>query len=191
MNQPAEAAQQTLEDAGFQVKINNVTDDTAAPGTVLNQDPKAGSQAPKGSTVTLDVAQGTEEVDVPDVKNMTVDQARKALATAGFTVGDTAKEYSDDIEEGKIMSQDPTAGSKAKVGTKVNLVVSQGSNNEEVPDLKGLSIQAARSKAESAGFVLVEGSREYSDSVSADIVLSQSPTSGTKLQKRNGTRRAW
>ncbi len=183
VNQPAEAAQQTLEDAGFQVKINNVTDDTAAPGTVLNQDPKAGSQAPKGSTVTLDVAQGTEEVDVPDVKNMTVDQARKALATAGFTVGDTAKEYSDDIEEGKIMSQDPTAGSKAKVGTKVNLVVSQGSNNEEVPDLKGLSIQAARSKAESAGFVLVEGSREYSDSVSADIVLSQSPTSGTKLQK--------
>lgn len=183
VNQPAEQAQQMLEDAGFKVKINNVTDDTAAPGTVINQDPKAGSQAPKGSTVTIDVTQGTEEVDIPDLSNLTVDEARKALATAGFTVGDTTKDYSEDIAEGRVMKQDPAAGTKAKVGTKVNLVVSQGSNNEDVPDLSGLSIQAARSKAESAGFVLVEGSHEYSDEYSADIVMSQTPAAGTKLQK--------
>lgn len=182
VNQPVEEATQVLEDAGFQVRINDITDETATPGTVVKQDPKAGSQAPKGSTVTLDVVQGSEEVDIPDVRNMTVEEARKELATAGFTVGDTTKDYSDDVEEGKVMGQDPAAGTKAKVGTKVNLVVSQGSSSEEVPDLEGLSLQAARAKAEGAGFVLVEGESEYSDT-SADIVLRQTPAKGTKLQK--------
>ena len=184
MGMTSEEAQVAIEEAGFQVgEINNVYDDEAEPGTVVGQNPSPNTQANKGSKINIDVSQGTEEVDVPDLYNLTLEEARKSIVDAGLSVGETSKDYSDDIEEGRVMKQTPEAKSKAPKGSKVDLVISQGSKNANVPDVEGLSEEAARAKIEREGFVMVIGERKYSDTVAADCVISQSPTSGSSLEK--------
>ncbi len=107
---PADQAQVQIEQAGFKVgEVKNVYDDSAEPGTVVGQSPKGGEKAEKGSKINIDVSQGSEEIDVPEVTGMTLDEARKAITVAGFSVGETTKEYSDTVEEGKVMKQTPRA----------------------------------------------------------------------------------
>ncbi|MCI9129752.1 MAG: Stk1 family PASTA domain-containing Ser/Thr kinase [Eggerthellaceae bacterium] len=180
----ADQAQMTIEQAGFKVgEVNNVYDDATEPGTVVGQNPKGGSQADKGSKINIDVSQGSEEIEVPDVSGMTLDEARKAITVAGFSVGETTKEYSDSVEEGHVMKQTPAAGSMAAQGSKVDLVVSQGTDQVEVPDVSGMSLDAARSRLEKAGLKISQAGTENSSSVPADSVISQSPAAGNKVPK--------
>lgn len=182
MGKTAEEAQLAIEQAGFKVgEVKNVYDDSAEPGTVVGQSPKGGDKAEKGSKINIDVSQGSEEIEVPDVSGMTLDEARKAITVAGFSVGETTKEYSDSVEEGKVMKQTPTAGTMAAQGSKVDLVISQGKDEIEVPDVEGLSLDAARAKIERAGLKLTQAGQQNSSTVDVDCVISQSPSSGTKV----------
>lgn len=184
MGMTAEEAQIAIEQAGFKVgEVKNVYDDSAEPGTVVGQSPKGGEQAEKGSRINIDVSQGSEEIEVPDVMGMTLDEARKAITVAGFSVGETTKEYSDSVEEGKVMRQTPTSGTMAAQGSKVDLVISQGTDQVEVPDVEGLSLDAARAKLERAGLKLAQAGQQNSSSVDANCVISQSPSSGTKVSE--------
>ncbi len=182
MGKTAEEAQLAIEQAGFKVgEVKNVYDDSAEPGTVVGQNPKGGEKAEKGSKINIDVSQGSEEIEVPDVSGMSLDDARKAITVAGFSVGETTKEYSDSVEEDKVMKQTPAAGTMAAQGSKVDLVISQGKDEIEVPDVEGLSLEAARAKIERAGLKLTQAGQQNSSSVDVDCVISQSPSSGTKV----------
>lgn len=182
MGKTAEEAQLAIEQAGFKVgEVKNVYDDSAEPGTVVGQNPKGGEKAEKGSKINIDVSQGSEEIEVPDVSGMSLDDARKAITVAGFSVGETTKEYSDSVEENKVMKQTPAAGTMAAQGSKVDLVISQGKDEIEVPDVEGLSLEAARAKIERAGLKLTQAGQQNSSSVDVDCVISQSPSSGTKV----------
>ncbi len=175
----AEQAQQAIEQSGFKVgDVKNVYDDSAEPGTVVGQSPKGGEKAEKGSKINIDVSQGSEEIEVPDLTNMTLDEARKAITVAGFSVGQTTKEYSDTVEEGKVMKQTPSAKSMAAQGSKIDLVISQGTDQVEVPDVTGMSLDAARARLEKEGLKLSQAGSEYSSSVAEGCVISQSPNSG-------------
>ncbi len=179
MGMTAEQAQVAIEQAGFKVgEVKNVYDDAAEPGTVVGQSPKGGEQADKGSKINIDVSQGSEEIEVPEVVGMTLDEARKAITVAGFSVGETTKEYSDTVEEGKVMKQTPSGKTKAAQGSKIDLVISQGTDQVEVPDVTGMSLDAARARLEKAGLKLQQAGSEYSSSVAENCIISQSPNSG-------------
>lgn len=75
---------------------------------------------------------------IPDVTNQTVSQATKALEDNGFTLGTQTQVYSDTVASGSVVSTNPSAGTKAAAGTKVDLTVSKGKEQVEVPDLWGL-----------------------------------------------------
>lgn len=180
----SEEAITSIEKAGFKLgKVENVNDDSVEAGTVTKQDPTGGSQAKKGSDINLVVSQGSEKLEVPDVRGMTEAQAKKALVTAGFTLGKTTEEYSDSVEEGQVISQDPAGGSEANKGTAVNIVKSKGADTVSVPDLRGLSVSEAQSKAQKEGFNFSQSGSEYSDSVDEGCIISQNPSGGNKAEK--------
>ncbi|WP_031069803.1 Stk1 family PASTA domain-containing Ser/Thr kinase [Streptomyces sp. NRRL S-118] len=82
-----EDATRTLEDAGFTVKVAaERVHSTEAAGSVARQSPAEGRQAAEGDTVTLTVSKGPRMVDVPDVVGDKIDDARRALESAGFQV---------------------------------------------------------------------------------------------------------
>ncbi|MFR9676694.1 Stk1 family PASTA domain-containing Ser/Thr kinase [Streptomyces sp. TR02-1] len=113
------AAHQALTDAGLKVRIApERVHSGRPPGTVAAQSPEAGAKASEDETVTLTLSKGPEPVEVPDVEERSLDQARTALEDAGFTVrvrriflGDT------------VFNQNPDAGDEAPRGSEITLWV--------------------------------------------------------------------
>ncbi len=120
---------------------------------------------------------------VPDVTGKTVDEATTVLQNAGFEVGTTSTKYDDSVEAGKVISQDPAAEAKREKGTKVNLVVSQGTEQVSVPDLTGMSADEAKQALKEKGLVPVGGEAKYSDTVAQNRVMGQSPAAGSTVAK--------
>lgn len=183
-NRPYEQAVVEIEASGFQVgDIKTQYDDTVEEGLVIGQSPKGGMKANKGSKIDLWVSQGSEQVNMPDVVNMPEADAKKKLTDAGFIIGEVTQQYSEDVEEGLVISQDPVSGQPANKGSVVKLVVSKGGEQVSVPNIEGLSLDAARKKAEDAGLTINQTGSEHSDSISSGCVISQSPAAGTKVAK--------
>ncbi len=116
-------AQATLRAAGFQVQQQTDNSSTAAPNTVVKQDPKAGSMAAKGSTVTIFVPPGGNLV--PDVINENYQVALGNLHNAGFTNVNVVHVANPQVPNGTVQNQTPRAGLRVPAGTLITLSVVQ------------------------------------------------------------------
>lgn len=170
---------------GFEIgEMSTEYDDQAESGTVLKQTPAANTQAPEGSKIDLVISQGSEQVDVPDVLGMSENEARREITAKGFIVGKVdVKESENDDDKGKVIEQDPTAGTKANTGSIINIVVSGGADEIPVPDITGKDVEDARKIAEDAGFTIQQGRSESSDTVPEGAIILQDPAAGDKAKK--------
>ena len=119
-----------LTDAGLDYNREYENSDTVAEGTVIRQSPESGASVAGGTKVTIVVSQGRQSVAVPDLKNMTESEARKALEEKGLQCGTVNSDYSDTVEEGKVIDQSEAAGKTVYSGTTVNITVSLGKKEE-------------------------------------------------------------
>ena len=119
-----------LTDAGLDYNREYENSDTVAEGTVIRQSPESGASVAGGTKVTIVVSQGRQSVAVPDLKNMTESEARKALEEKGLQCGTVNSDYSDTVEEGKVIDQSEAVGKTVYSGTTVNITVSLGKKEE-------------------------------------------------------------
>lgn len=91
--------------------------------------------------------------------------------------------YSDDVDEGDVISTDPVAGTKLKEGDTVTMKVSMGAEKAEVPSLTGKSESEAQSLLAQAGLEVGNVSSKYSDSVAEGCIISQGTKAGKKVSK--------
>lgn len=124
-----------------------------------------------------------EQIEVPDVTGQTLDEAKSAIQSAGFTVGTVQQQYSDKVESGKVISQDPMGKSKKAKGSSINLTVSQGTQEIEVPVLTGKTADEAKKLLQANGLKFKAGAAEYSDTVDKDLVVRQNVEAGSKVAK--------
>jgi len=122
VNQQIDTATTTLEDAGFVVATAFETSTRVARDVVIRQDPAGGSEAKKGSTVTLTVSSGPEEVRVPEVRGREAGDAAFTLGQAGFRTVQRI-ESSDDVPAGRVIRTDPGTGTSLPRGSTVAIVV--------------------------------------------------------------------
>jgi serine/threonine-protein kinase len=94
---------------------------------------------------------GSSKVTVPAVKNLTEQAARLALNNANLQVGKVTPQNSDTVTKGLVIDSDPTGGTKVDKNSTVDLVVSAGVQTVQVPQLQGLSLQAAAAQLQQAG----------------------------------------
>jgi serine/threonine-protein kinase len=120
----AEAATETLTAAGFRVVANSVNSDRP-PNQVIDQAPAAGSRAGKGSSVTITVSKGVEQILVPNVRGRSNDEAANLLGQTGFRTS-SRTEFSNDVEAGIVIRTEPAAGTPLERNATVTLVVSSG-----------------------------------------------------------------
>ena len=177
--QTSEAATQTLEEAGFEVEEETGESSESYEGYVTGQDPRGGRNAEVGSTVTITVGGGPETVEVPDLYNRTVEEARRALEAADLSLGSQARETSSQVPAGQIVSQNPSAGSNAESGSSVDVTVSSGPNQIRVPDVVGYSGFDAAATLWDAGFGYTVETVQSNQP--AGTVLSTDPAGGTLL----------
>ncbi|MBT3166702.1 Stk1 family PASTA domain-containing Ser/Thr kinase [Streptomyces sp. Vc74B-19] len=119
---------------------------------------------------------------VPPLLSKTEQEARDRLAEAGLDVGDVQEQYSDSVERGKVIDTDPAAGSRVRGSASVSLTLSKGPQTVRVPDLDGYPLDKARSLLEDEGLEPGMVTREFSDSVPKDAVVSTEPGKGTKVR---------
>ena len=118
-------AQKKLEDMGFKVSTDYDYSDTVQQDYVIKTTPDIGTNAKKGDTITLILSRGIESVQVPDVRGHSETDAKNELTGAGLNVT-TKTDYSDDVAEGLVISQDPVNGKFVDRGTTVTLTISLG-----------------------------------------------------------------
>lgn len=120
---------------------------------------------------------------VPDVTGQTAQQAEATLKSAGYTIGTTTEVYDDSTDEGRVVSTDPPAGTTAEKGSAINLNISKGKGQVEVPDLNGMNADQAKQALTKAGLTASQGTAVASDEVAKDKVATQDPAAGTKVEK--------
>ena len=109
------------------------------------------------------------QIEAPNVLGQ--DYESLAESTGGdYTVMLSGYEFSDDVDEGQIISQSPLAGDPLEKGGVIVVVVSQGPQKRTLPGVAGDTLATACEKLTEAGFVPV-ASEEYSDSVPEGSVI--------------------
>ena len=122
------------------------------------------------------------EVEMPKVIGMTKDEAQKAIEDAKLIFEVEKEEYSKDVEEGKVISQDPTymeRFNKVKQGSTVKVVISKGQEKTKVPKVIGMKQDEAVKALEDAK-LKVEVVEEPSKKVQEGYVISQETDADTE-----------
>ena len=119
----------------------------------------------------------------PNVVGKSQSEATKAIKSAGYTVGETTKEYSDTVDAGYVISQSPTSGTALEAGTAIDLVVSRGKELVSVPSITGTTVTELQQLLDEAGLKAKAGEATYSSTVDTNRVISQDPIAGAKVEK--------
>ncbi|WP_426667450.1 PASTA domain-containing protein [Mucilaginibacter sp. McL0603] len=186
----------TLKEQGFGVSIDSVYVLDQAPGTVIEQDPDAGTNVKEGRVIYLKIVKNqAPNVALPDILDAPYISAEATLSNYGLKIGDTT--YKSDIArdhvlEIKFAGQQIQPGTKIPKGSKVDLVLGDGSGASEVeiPDLINQDLDAARFVLKQSGVVL--GTITYQGTITDStnlIIVAQSPAKTDSVTKvSNGTR---
>ena len=118
----------TLVNKGFVPNKVDGYDDYIQAGSIISQEPAAGSKAPSGASITIKISKGedAQNKQVPDVTGKDEMTATALLTESGFEVGTVTEVNNDSVAEGLVCSQSYSAGSYAPEGTKVDITVSLG-----------------------------------------------------------------
>lgn len=127
---------------------------------------------------------GGKEIEAPNFKNMTIEEAEQYLEEneIDLKIKKDEEVVSEEIEKGKIVSQDPQAGEVIKEGSTIRVNISKGLGDGSVPDLEGQMKDDAESMLKAAGFKLGRVSEEASEEP-AGTILDQDPSPGTEAEK--------
>lgn len=159
----------------------------AAQGAVLSQDIEAGKKVAAGTKVDLVVNISKGQSVVPDLKGLTLSDARERLSSMGLMVGSvTTKE--DSAPKGTVIGAEPEFGKVLSEGSVVTLIVSDGKKEEKKQkETSGTPSQAA--KTYTVSFTVPgSGSAKQvkivaSDATSSRVLYSGSAAPGTRLRE--------
>lgn len=175
-------AKQTLEKLGLIPEPTYQQSSTADAGKVLSQSPAEGVNVRVNSKVQIVVGQGPGTARTPKVIGISKDEATKLITAAGFVLGNVKEEYSDSIEAGIVIDQDPVAEKDVVKGSPINLVVSSGKEKVKVPDVGGKDQNDAIRTIQSAG-LQVGNITQQQNNAPPNTIISQNPKAGTEVDK--------
>lgn len=128
------------------------------------------------------------QISAPDLYNLTLDEAQRSLDKLNLNIRvNIEDEYSNEVEKGKIISQQPMSGSTLQEGDTVTLVLSKGPMKGNIPNVVGLTLGEAGNLLKENKLSLGNIKYEYSDTYNNGIVISQDPKSGSENNQEWGT----
>ena len=153
-------------------------------GQIMAQDKEPGTEVDKNTTITVTISSGEEAktTTVPDVVNREESEAEQMIRDANLTVAHGEAQYDDNVAEGNVISSNPVAGTEIEEGQTVTIVVSLGQKPATVPDIRGMSAADAEAALSAEGLV-GSASEDYSDTVEAGKVISQSVDPNSEVDK--------
>uniref|UniRef100_UPI00280586AA Stk1 family PASTA domain-containing Ser/Thr kinase n=1 Tax=uncultured Peptoniphilus sp. TaxID=254354 RepID=UPI00280586AA len=178
-------AEAKLDSQGLKFSISTSEDPTKKSQEVLSQDPAAGTVVDKGTTVSLVINSIPDDVEVPNLKNYTLELAEEKLNNSGLKVGEVENEFNEEIEAEKIIYTEPAAGERVARGMEIKLFISKGIDESPVvynSSFRGMDPKAPKEQLEKLGLV-VELKEGYSGEVNKGEIYKIDPKPGTELAK--------
>jgi serine/threonine-protein kinase len=165
-------------------KTEEMPDDSIEKGKVIKTDPEAGTTAKEGTKINLYTSSGKKKYELSDYTGRLYDDVVNILKGQDFKHITKTEVYNDNEPAGTIVGQDPPAGKKVAPDSVVlTFKVSKGPKKITLKDLTQYSSKAAQDYAQSEGLAFDGSGQAYSDTVTAGLVISQSPAPGTEMQK--------
>ena len=152
-------------------------------GTILEQDVKAGDVVKRGTQINVVIAgkgdNTSEMVKIPSVIGKTKSSAKSTLESAGFNVNFEYGDYNDSVAADVVTAQSPSAKNQAAKGSTVTVTLSPGQKPITVPNVVGYTQSQAESALSGAGLKYTYADSQYSDTVAAGSVISQTKSGET------------
>ena len=128
------------------------------------------------------------QISAPDLYNLTLDEAQRSLDKLNLNIRvNIEDEYSNEVEKGKIISQQPMSGATLQEGDTVTLVLSKGPMKGYIPNVVGLTLGEAENILKENKLSLGNIKYEHSDTYNNGIVIAQDPKSGSESNQEWGT----
>lgn len=184
-----------LEGLGLRYEIDSVYIMDQPPGIVTDQDPDAGTFVKDNRTIYLTInTSQAPNVRFPDIESKSLREAKSIIESYGLKVGDTT--YKPDVAKDVVLEvlfggQTIKPGESLPKGSKINLVLGDGQGSEEVelPNLTGFTIDEARFSLK--GAMLKLGTISYNGTITDTanaVIVSQFPLPTDSITKiRIGT----
>jgi serine/threonine-protein kinase len=179
VGQDVTSAVAAIAQLGLEPKITRIYSGSQ-PDTVTAQQPHAGDNVPKGTTIHINVSRGAKPVPVPDVTNQPFLNARSALLGQGFTVARV--DVQSDQPQGVVIQMDPQPGTNVDKGSKITLTVSKGPATTQVPDVTGMDQSTAESVLTGSGLTPAVVQDPVTDPSQDGIVQSMDPPPGSNAK---------
>ncbi|HEX7320426.1 MAG TPA: PASTA domain-containing protein [bacterium] len=179
-----EQARVILESKSLLLMVGGEEDnDKYGENIIFRQTPLPGSTVRSKSTITVFISKGTSASFLPDLKGMGLSEATARLSQLNLKIGEVRTEENSSVEKDKIVSTVPPAGSRIRKDDMITIVLSSGAQLGDVPRLVGRALSTAKRLIEEGGFEVGSVSYEVSTEINVGIIISQSPSAGTKLKK--------
>nr|WP_218880863.1 Stk1 family PASTA domain-containing Ser/Thr kinase [Kineosphaera limosa] len=175
IGQPEANANQQITDAGL-MPVSQPVANAAAPGTVVEQDPREGERPPN-STIQLRVSTGPGQVVVPNLRNFQQDTAIQKLSDLGLEVQGIDQVDSYEVAQGSVVATEPKAEENVAAGSAVTLKISNGQT--VVPEVVGMSEAKAQEALSKVG--LRYRREDVTSTRSVGSVIAQSYQAKTRV----------
>jgi serine/threonine-protein kinase len=169
-----------IEEAGLEAEVEEEPSTEFDAAIVMEQSPREGTQVSQGSTVTITVSTGPRQVEVPRLVGLTYNEALDQLDELGLDANRVEVFSQKPVDQ--VTGQNPKAGEMVDEGTEVEVRVSKGVRQIEVPDVLGQSESSATAELQGADFE-VTVTEAPSDDVPSGLVSAQSPSAGTQAPR--------
>jgi len=176
-----EDARRKVEELGLELHIGGYKHSPARlEGTVLSQEPLAGTMVKSGRPIAVIVSKGSELVRLPYLAGKTIRQASLTLTDLGMVPGEVTWAYTDSLPPEVLLGTLPPSGALVPKGSRIGLVANQGTSQDSLamPDLVGTRIADAVDILNEMGLEFGVVIRQYLPDLLPGTVLEQSEPAG-------------
>ena len=128
---------------------------------------------------------GVGKISVPSLVGLTQSEASKSLADLGLATEVVEEVFSEDIPKGKIISSQPGGGGKVSPAGVVGLIISKGQERIEIPNLAGLTPDAALQKISELGLTAGDINEVFDMKIEKGNVIRTDPKTGEKVKRKS------
>lgn len=178
------------EDEGYRVVEAGRSNADVERGRIVFQIPPPGFHLPRGDTLRVLVSAGPDRPRMPDLAGLDPALATSILHRLGLEATAPRTATSDLQPAGVVIATVPPAGSSVARETRVTLVVSRGGSMLAMPDVRGLTLAAARDSLERVGLSVGEvvGLRSAGPGEREVVVGVQEPGPGARVRSGSAVR---
>ncbi len=174
-------ATSAVEAAGLEAAVRGAYSDSVDTDLLIGTDPTGGSRIAKGDTVFLLVSLGSPTVPSIDASASVADMEQQ-LRDRTFTPVDGGEAFSTTAPIGGVAALDPPPGTVLSTGAAVTVLRSKGAPPVEVPDVRGQSVDQARTTLESVGITVGEVREKFDEDTDGSKAIGTTPAAGQTVR---------